>query len=299
VRLLFLSCALSFSVIFAQESSQPTSPEPETIGIVAKPTPQNRPKAEQPPDQKQNKADDEPDSATESIDRPAANNKKQNAQHKPRRVWKKAFAPETWSNWLLAILGIVGGILALRSLNVLRDQTASNKLSADAAKQSADISGKAAKLAESTLLLTERADILIERIETSTGKSFNADTIVTVIFKNYGRTRANAVVSKGWIVFRETREELLQLTDAEPDETIPPTVPVVVGAGNILPFVIRPPVNQLNDEGIIAVNSGKLATSFGAQVTYLDVFGKSHCMKARGIFNPATHSFHIAKSESD
>jgi hypothetical protein len=47
--------------------------------------------------------------------------------------WHNAFAPPTWSNWALVLIGTLGIGAAIRSLDVLRVQTDATKASADAA----------------------------------------------------------------------------------------------------------------------------------------------------------------------
>jgi hypothetical protein len=276
------------------------SPPTEQTRIVVTPAPRNRTDSEQTVTKQQGESANpsQTPSSSSGVNQITASKNPETTERESRNVWQKAFAPETWTNWLLAVAGIVGIILALRSLKALREQIAAGKITAGAAQQSAEIAGSAAELAEKTLLLTERADILIANIDLSTGVNFNTSTVVKVTFKNYGRTRANNVVSKGWIVFGESREAVLALVDAEPNETIPASVPVVLGTESILQFEITPPVSQLNSEGIIAVNSGKMVIAFGVKVTYWDVFDKSHALRAYGVFNRPSGTFTIAKSHA-
>jgi hypothetical protein len=60
-------------------------------------------------------------------------NENKGAPESETHNWHEAFAPPTWSNWALVLIGVVAIIAAWRTLGTLNKQTADTKTAADAA----------------------------------------------------------------------------------------------------------------------------------------------------------------------
>lgn len=166
---------------------------------------------------------------------------------------------------------------ALWSLRFLKDQTRAAKASADTARD--------------TLLLTERADILIEGIELKgiyLG-GLGEDTQVTVVYRNFGRTRASNIkclLSLGI-------EGAVQADSADD------VVPNILGAGAFQNETYRRLGESTNRGTLAAVNSGNARLTLSGVITYVDVFGKPHTMTSNSFYNPKTRRFSVLSYTSD
>jgi len=75
----------------------------------------------------------------------------------------------------------------------------------EAASKNADAARESANVARDALHLTEGADIHLDRLASAQPR-FAADTRITLVFKNYGRTRATAIgISPSSIWCRQSR----------------------------------------------------------------------------------------------
>jgi hypothetical protein len=112
-------------------------------------------------------------------------------QSKPKGYWEEAFGPAYASNWVLALLAVVGGIVAGISLALIANQTKILKDSVAAAKKAADAAEKSAiaamGVAVPTLLLTKFA-FHSGGIEDQ--EEYYRKPAVTIEFKNYGQSPA-------------------------------------------------------------------------------------------------------------
>ena len=192
--------------------------------------------------------------------------------------WNKVYAPETWSNWAVVLVGIAAGLMAYRSLGIIGRQT--------------EAAVRAAELAENALHLTERADILVAGVPISTHPEFNGESVIAIVFKNFGRTRGNRV---------ETNVRLLYVPEIELLNGGPrPTLAAVLGAGDTLTSTFQPMRKCLNKATFGRIIGEDLVLRFEAEVVYFDVFDKRHRTKCSGTFMPNNCSFRIdANQEAD
>jgi hypothetical protein len=102
-----------------------------------------------------------------------------------------AFAAANLSNWVLAALGVVGGIIAgitlrvvFKQTKILKDSVAAARTSADAAKTSADI---AIGVSVPTLKIVEFGVVNLGAL---TAEDFFRSPRVKITIKNYGQTPA-------------------------------------------------------------------------------------------------------------
>jgi len=218
-----------------------------------------------------------PASAPSRIDQPSTGNQEDPTDKKANQVWQKAFAPETWSNWALFIAAVAATCIAIKSLGVIKRQT----LEAIGA----------GTLAKDALHLTERADILVCRVTMSTHPKFTGDTIIRIIFKNFGRTRANRVQMNGKLLF---------VPEIEVIQKGPEIVAAVLGAGATRPIAFQPFRASMTEETLDRIVRETLLLRFEAEVIYFDVFQKRHRTKCSGTFMPDPCIFRLdANQEAD
>lgn len=237
------------------------------------------------------------------VNEPPSRNETNPAREKTDQVWKKALTPETWPNWALVIVGGFAAYAAIRTLRAIKEQariariglkatrvaTSAATVSAKAARESADTATRAAELAEKTLHLTERADMLINAVPISTYPEFNADSVIHIVFKNFGRTRASRVevTSQLFLVGIE-----LAGTDAQP---LP--VAAAVGPGADLGVSFQPMHKWLNLETFEKICNGEIVLRFEAEAVYFDVFDKRHHTRCSGTFMPEHRAFGIDSNQ--
>jgi hypothetical protein len=166
---------------------------------------------------------------------------------------------------------------AFRTLGVIRRQTVE--------------AIRAGRLAEEALHLTERADILVESITLSSPgtapNTMSAQTVIKIVFKNFGRTRADEMHLRFW----------LGVPGAAPAPE-PPRIPTVLGNGDThpMPFPrIGECVNEITFRRILA---GEIPLQFTGEVTYRDVFGLNHKTVCAGTFRPQPLGFDVDRNEA-
>jgi hypothetical protein len=142
----------------------PSLPEAKQAGAIVTPTPGNRTEPEQTAKKQQSESQNPSQSPSppSRVNEVTARQKTRTTEHQSRDVWEKAFAPETWTNWLLAVAGIVGIGIAICTLNSLKEQIADGKIVAQAAKTSADTSTKAIQLSEDMAKRELRAYVSVQ-----------------------------------------------------------------------------------------------------------------------------------------
>jgi hypothetical protein len=91
----------------------------------------------------------------------------------------------SWSSWALVLVSVVAAWIAIRTLNVIKQQTQDTSISANAARQSADAASKSAQ----ALVNSERAWIDAALIQRP-----NQPTVYDVRITNYGRTPAQIFI---------------------------------------------------------------------------------------------------------
>jgi hypothetical protein len=97
--------------------------------IIALSSPGNGAKTQKNPNGQQHNPDSSPQlsavpgaSQARGIDKPDAKQYAYNRDKKSDNIWQKAVAPETWPNWLLAIVGILGVYVAVHTLKAIEEQ---------------------------------------------------------------------------------------------------------------------------------------------------------------------------------
>ncbi len=174
----------------------------------------------------------------------------------------KWWGPETAPNWVLAAIALVGAIVAFLTL-------------------------RSARLA---VLLTERADVLIAGIGVSTDRALAPETVVTLQFKNYGRTRASRLKLNGW----------LGEANAPPGGAPPYDIPAIsLGAGDTFPAAFGLLSSSITRESFDAIAQGTALLRFEGTISYEDVFGESHISSFAGTWRTREKCFTVDRSETD
>src|ERR1700682_3432917 len=138
-------------------------------------------------------------SGTSVISKPPSNSKQYTGKDEPQKIWQKAFAPETWSNWALVLLGGVGSFFGFRTLRALRQQVDANRVSAEAGlvqAKAAQVSAEAARLSAQAAIDIERPWIVVSGIDAPTLQAQDANVVplgFAFDFQNRGRPPAGIV----------------------------------------------------------------------------------------------------------
>jgi hypothetical protein len=160
-------------------------------------------------------------------------------EHSQKWHFSDAFAPPTWSNWVLGALAVIAAIIGLRTLGKINAQTREtaialriNRVAASAAKRSADAQ-------EKSLVYLERPWIFIDIVKFD---GFQLGTPIASIksaglmngtlgwwFRNYGRSLA--LIVEGGI-----RIKVLNRPFPEPPDygNSGPIVPVPMGPNKLI-----------------------------------------------------------------
>jgi hypothetical protein len=151
-------------------------------------------------------------------------------------------------------------------------QTIATEKAAGAAKKGADIS-------ESAMKIVEAADILIQSTGLVPAGPIAPDSHIAIVFKNFGRTRAENVRSYIAIVIPGVPN-----SELSPDTfSIGPNGTQLVGFLKFSRF--------LNQETFRKIESGAIPLKFAGKVTYDDRFGESHVLECKGVLDPKTGTF--------
>jgi hypothetical protein len=169
----------------------------------------------------------------------------------------------------------------------LEEGLAETKKTADAAIVSADAATKAANATEQTMLLTERADVLIEHVKISTGREITGNSEIYLVFKNFGRTRASSVVVSSGLEFSDVPKLLTPIPES-----------AVMGSGDTISPGFRRLGTFMTEQTITNIRQGA-SFKFHAEITYRDVFGKSHFTRCSGVYDAQQGGFNISQFEAD
>ena len=207
----------------------------------------------------------------ESSSQPKPKTEQTETNNQARKFWEKAFAPELWSNWALAVLAFIGAFFTYHTWRALKRQVTANE--------------RAAEAAERALFLTERADIQIDKVQISDASTIPHSKVV-VTARNFGRTRADHVVyNLRYGVFD---------SEQKPSSTAEQTL----GAGGEIVF--RTPttiLETLGTDDYRRLQSGELKFHVWGETTYRDVFGESHTLHFRAGLRGGV--FDIEENRSD
>ena len=153
---------------------------------------------------------------------PGATSQSKSIQPESQSVVKKAFAPETWSQWALVVSQWALVVLAIVGAWFAYHTVIATKKSADAAKKSAD-----------ALMLGDRAWVLIDRIQDPylpTDEQLNVEQRMAncvLFFRNFGKTPAKITAGR----FE------LKISD---NPNLPPTSPVYNSPESFNPYMLSP-----------------------------------------------------------
>ena len=203
-----------------------------------------------------------------------------------------------WSNWALVVTGFGGiavGIYTLKYIasqaRVMRHQSVVLRYQTKATQRAAEAAVRSADVAEKALILAERADVLIDSVGLVTdipGISFphplNPYAHLIVVFKNFGRTRAENV------------QCLLRIIIPGVPESEPVRQSFSLGAGGTQRVAFETFKATLTKETYDQVASGKIAMRFSGVATYNDIFKGFHTLECRGILDPKTGTFLLGEN---
>ncbi len=134
--------------------------------------------------------------------------------------------------------------------------------------------------------LTQRADVLLDQIgiKPRPNPCYLTDgTEISIIFKNFGPTRANDV--------RTTVDLSMPGVTKKAHVAAPPMPASVVAAGDQL-TVTFPPLGMAFESAVLAkASKGDIPLRFDATVEYTDVFGTRHHTAYGGIYYGPAGSF--------
>jgi hypothetical protein len=138
--------------------------------------------------------------------------------------------------------------------------------------------------------LTERADILLDGVILPTGQQWTAQSAVVLVFKNFGRTRADNVVFQ----FRVFIPEIPETQGVAKGLT-----PIVLAPTDTQTVPFQPFNAWMTEEWLTKVASGHLSLRYDGEVTYNDVFAKRHTTKCSGTFMPESRTFRVDDQFAD
>lgn len=187
--------------------------------------------------------------------------REQAAEHQRRHDEQDIDQPPVWSNWAMVIVTIVGGWVAYSAFIHQRD----------------------------AVQLTQRADVLVDAVSISTDPGpLNHLTKISVVFKNYGPTRATNVRMNAWMEFAHIKGTKRDYLPA-----------ITMGAGDIQRVGFEAIGSFMDTETARKVRDGLIPLNFIAEVTYTDVFSKPHSCRFAGVYKPHQQVFEISRAEAD
>jgi hypothetical protein len=143
-------------------------------------------------------------------------------------------------------------------------------------RRAADAATESAKVAKAALELSQRADISIEKIESSDRGFISTATTLTIFARNHGKTRGSDATAD---VFIGTKEKELRRVGQQISQTvIPPETTVHI--------LVAQAVNWLDGEDFARISRGETHLVIRVEVTYVDAFKIRHHTKTTGDFLP-------------
>jgi len=171
----------------------------------------------------------------------------------------------------------------------MKDGLAKTGDAVKAAQESADAATVSANTAKRALETLERADVLIEKVIVSSGSVIGDDTEITVVLKNYGRTRATNVNCSCSLSVGMQCSPVIG----------PYVVPMTIGAGATYDGVRFEPLGySLDADTINGINGGHLELQLTVGIAYDNVFDstKIHRTNCDGSFQPDTGTFRMRQT---
>ena len=182
--------------------------------------------------------------------------------------------------WLVKLTGILAAIGFLQLIvfglqaRRLRQTIEEMKVATKATDKAANAAVKAASLSEQALHLLERADVYLEKIDISP-KTLppGPNTVFTLIYKNFGRSRASRceAISRIGIEGAPTKGE-------------PNTVRFEMGANSTANSPFAPIGHFTTEETFRGIVAGTVKLKFASTICYSDVFGKRHGLRSAGTY---------------
>jgi hypothetical protein len=191
-------------------------------------------------------------------------------------------------NALLVGVGYLQWRSIQKQAGYMRDGLKVTERAAEAAQKSAEAAKEAVDHAKQTALVTERAVVVLENARASPTEFIGFETVIIFTLRNFGETVAHAVKLKGDLT---TLGGTGFLRDA-PEVTLAPQ-----GANQWITSSLGTRIGQ--DYVIKTMNTEEGNLRYEIEVTYSDVFGKSHWHKAEGHYVPLLKEFINTSSSSD
>lgn len=202
----------------------------------------------------------------------------------------------TFTKWLVVVgaLQIIALLVQARifwvTLNENRKLIKATAESADAAKDGAraavesnTLTRESNEITRQALYLTEAADIVIDSITVSDRPLFTFHSTFTITFKNCGRTRGVQLETRA----RAFLPELPGVETSLPVATVP-----IIGAAETIDYRFPAPAIWMTAGDFQKIYTGSAVLRFEVQLSYLDVFEKSHAAVFSGALNYGRCEFH-------
>lgn len=182
---------------------------------------------------------------------------------------------------------------AARSVEAMHQQTGLLAESISVARTSANAAKKSAEIAELSLKVADRADVLLKSagLVTDTPGSETAHPLnpyarVVLVFKNFGRTRAEDVKYK-----------IELLIPGVPTGATPIEGSFVLGPDATQRAAFETFNSTLTRETFSAIVAGKILLRFSGTVIYRDIFGDSHSFECKGLLDAQTGMFRVGETD--
>ena len=147
-----------------------------------------------------------------------------------------------------------------------------------------------AENAKNTIELLERADVTIDEVGISTGSLIDPRTFVYLKIKNFGRSVATAVTTRGKLLLSDgPTGQVVKPTELPIEEDAPPIVLPAAGGRSLV--ISKPFGEWIDQETITRINSSDIQLLLEIAITYRDVFGREHLTCFEGTFNATIASF--------
>lgn len=186
-------------------------------------------------------------------------------------------SPPSVADWLLSLTGIAAAMVALLTLNTIREQVKIARREASAAKSSADT-------ADRSLRLANRPTIDIEKLRVRIRQRSTGEWELDVVMRIYNAGQVPARFLRIGTVYRVPRPPTVTGSDSEPDLTS--SHEVTRGPGRGFEHVIG--ITDLTTWDLAQYDAGRLLVEFQLRVELEDAFGESrwHLFTRRVLCGP-------------
>jgi hypothetical protein len=202
---------------------------------------------------------------------------KWNQQHESEEASGKRI--ERYFSGVVALSALLQIAVLFMQWWLFRRQTRIMRGSLVQARRAANAARTSANDARETARVTQCADVLIEYIEMFDAQPLRIDSGVSIVFKNFGPTRAHNVVFD----FQLIAASIFNLPSSP--------VPVVMGSTESKPLIFKRFKDVMQPTDVPAIASGQAVLRFEGSISYVDVFGTQHKIACEGRFDAPTRSF--------